>query len=308
MAIESLEAVVGSGLVSGAYAQADPIATVQMPAAVGSAGGFSCSWSDAATGAVRVSLTVVPDAVDADERIIAEFAAREGTTPVPYERTLHTGCISDHCEVEGFIGTTAVNLYISDMPWADSGSVAQPQLVALRDEISDHLGAVPPLEPLPPLSAEWGNGPTSCDEMLAPEALAAALSGDAAAYDVGYAFEDSNGWDVALLTAGGFSCRYRGEGGFGGRITVLPDTAAALATIPSSAELTTIDVSGADGAGLVSCWSNGEPFEAGTGLCTVHVPIRGAWVTVLSSATGTAAEPIRAEASGVAAAIVTALG
>ncbi|WP_157413488.1 hypothetical protein [Agromyces allii] len=308
MAVESLEAVAGSGLVAGAYAHVDPIATVQMPAAVGSAGGFSCSWSDAETGAVRVSLTVVPDAVEADDRIIAEFAAQGGTTATPHERTLHTGCIYDYCEVEGFSGTTAVNLYIYDMPWDGSGTVDQPQLIALRDEISDHLGAVPPLEPLPALSAEWGNGPTSCDEMLAPEALAAALSVDAAAYDVGYAYEESNGWDVALLTAGGFTCRYRGDGAFGGRITVLPDTAAALATIPSGGELTTIDVPGADGAGLVRCWSNGEPFEAGTGLCTVHVPVRGAWVSVLSATSGTAAEPIRAEAASVAAAIVIALG
>ena len=39
--------------------------------------------------------------------------------------------------------------------------------------------------------------------------LAADLAIGAIGYDIGYAYEESNGWDVALLAAGGFTCRYQ---------------------------------------------------------------------------------------------------
>ena len=69
-----------------------------------------------------------------------------------------------------------------------------------------------------------------------------------------------------------------------------------------------VDVPGASAAGLVRCWSNGEPFEAGTGQCTVHMSIRGAWVSVLTASSSTAAEQLQVEAVHVATAIATALG
>ncbi|MFF2273934.1 hypothetical protein ACFVTX_16780 [Agromyces sp. NPDC058136] len=297
----------GADLVAGVYSHGDPVGTALIPAAVQSAGGFACAWFDSETGARRVSLTVVPDAVEAADRIDAEFAARNGETPVAVERSMHASCIYDYCEVQGFSGTTAVNLFAYDMPWDDSGSPDHPRMVALRDEVSANLSGLAPLGQLPALSPAWRNGPSSCAEMLAPEELADALSIDAVAYDVGYAYEESNGWDVALLTAGGFTCRYGGDGAFGGRITVLPDTAAVLGALPADGDLSPIEVQGASASGLVGCWSNGEPFEAGTGQCTVHVPIRGAWVSVLSASYDTTAAPLQAEAARIATAIATAL-
>ncbi len=80
VALGTLEAAAGVGLTPGGTLHDDPIAATRMPTAVENAGGFTCTWSDSATGVVRVSLTVVPDAVAADERIRTEFAAREGGT------------------------------------------------------------------------------------------------------------------------------------------------------------------------------------------------------------------------------------
>lgn len=79
-------------------------------------------------------------------------------------------------------------------------------------------------------------------------------------------------------------------------------------SLRASPDLPSIDVPGALTAGLVRCWSNAEPFEAGTGQCTVHFPIRGAWVSVLSASSSTAAELLQEEAAHVATAIASALG
>lgn len=304
----TLEAAAGVGLTPGGTRNDDPLGNARMSTAVQNAGGFACTWSDSATGVVRVSLTVVPEAVAADERIRAEFAAREGGTATASLPSLSAGCIYDYCTVKGFNGSTDVNLHVYDMPWSDSGSGELPHMEAIRDEVAGHLDALPAAKPLPGLSTAWGPGPTSCDEMLPPGELATDLAIGAIRYDVGYAYEESNGWDVALLAAGGFTCRYHGDGAFGGRITVLPDAGSALGAIPSSEDLISIDVPGASAAGLVRCWSNGEPFEAGTGLCTVDVSIRGAWVSVLTASSSTAAEPLQVEAAHVVTAIATALG
>ena len=286
----------------------DPLGGVQMSTAVQNAGGFACTWSDSATGVVRVSLTVVPEAVAADDRIRAEFAAREGGAAATAPSPLSAGCIFDYCVVKGFNGSTDVNLHVYDMPWNDSGSVDRPEIETIREEVSAHLDSLPAVKPLPELSAEWGAGPTSCDEMLPPEQLATDLAVTAVRYDVGYAYEESNGWDVALLAAGGFTCRYHADAALGGRITVLPDAGGALGSIPPSEDLISIEVPGASAAGLVSCWSNREPFEAGTGQCTVHVPMRGAWVSVLTASSSTAADLLQVEAAHVATAIASALG
>ncbi len=176
--------------------------------------------------------------------------------------------------VKGFSGSTDVNLSVYDLPWNDSGNGEAPEMVAIRDEIATHLDTLPALKPLPEPSAAWGHGPSSCDEMLPPERLASELAIGAAGYDIGYAYEESNGWDVALLAAGGFTCRYRATEHSAGGSRFSPTLPRALGLIPSGEDLTEIDVPGAPAAGLVRCWSSGEPFEVGSGQCTVHVPIR----------------------------------
>lgn len=304
VSIGALEAAAGETLALGSSFVDNPIAESMRPTAVGNAGGVACTWSDAASGDLRASLTLVPEAVAADQRIRTEFAALSAMDPSPAV-TLHDFCIYDYCAVKGMHGSTDVNFAIYGMPWSDSGD-ASPEIAALRDQIAGHLDALPAAKPRPALSEEWASGPTSCAEMLPAADLATVLGDESAQYSVGYAYEESNGFDVALLAADGFTCRF--SGGYGGKIVVLPDAAAALAAIPPGADDRPVEVPGASAPGLVRCASNGEPFEAGTGHCALHFPIRGAWVMVLVASWNVTAEPLADEATLVAGAIVSALG
>ena len=100
VSIGALEAAAGVVLTSGGTFNDDPVAA---------RGGRLRSGTPAASNApgrmrqpvtVRVSLTLVPEAVAADERIRAEFAALDGGTATAAPRPLFAFCIYDYCGVK----------------------------------------------------------------------------------------------------------------------------------------------------------------------------------------------------------------
>ena len=247
--------------------------------------------------------SVTPNARAAAEQISAEFE----TDPALEE--LSSWCSADGCRAAGFVGYFRVT--IDAVPEQPDG--ADAAMTQLRKATYGVLVALPPVAALPPLSVRWGDAPGSCAELLPAEQLAIAARVDSGlSYSPGYAYEDSSGRDHALLTAGGFACRYwPGDSSGNGSIRVLPDAASALQKAQALApETDTVEIDGVtDGAASVECSSNGEPaWSAGSsGVCAVHVPARGAWVEVLTSGTGIEQAAILERAQLLTAAVVAAL-
>jgi hypothetical protein len=255
-------------------------------------------WNDA-DGLQRAAASLVPNAQAAARRITEEFDSEKD--PVP---PLSSYCVNWGCRAFGFVGPDHISVFVSADP---PGEGAAEAMTALESAVTAAVSAAQPASELPPLSAEWSDGPTSCEEMLPAEQFAEELGVSELLYLPGYAYEESDGGDHAVLTAGGFSCRYRPDGLAQGHIAVLPDAAAALATARERAEgITPVEVDGAEGA-VVYCWNNGEPAwsEGSTGSCTVDLPVRGAWVRV-SSADSSVPEAELVESARVAASLVAA--
>lgn len=302
--VADLEDLVGGELVLADPAGGPSLNWGATRAAFDYAGGLYCTWNGA-DGEYRAMASMTPNARAAAERISAEFDADPSKI-----HELHSGCGADGCIAAGFVGDDFVTI----AALAAESEAAEAEMARVRDAVAAVLDAAPPAAPLPPLSARWGDGPESCAEMLPAAELAAAAELDGElTYGPGYAYESSNGSDHALLTAGGFACRYwPGDGGGNGTIRVLPDAAAALypgQALAPDAEIIHID-GAPDGPAVVECSSNGDPaWSAGsTGVCTVHTPARGGWATVSASGTGVDQAAVVERASRVAAAIVAALG
>lgn len=299
--LAELENVVGDGtvLVDPTGEQANAWSATH--ASFAYAGGLYCRWSDS-MGQYRAMASVTPNATAAAEQIAAEFE----TDPALEE--LSSWCSIDGCRATGFVGDFHVT--IAAVPEQPDG--ADSAMTQLRKATYGVLVALPPVAALPPLSALWGDAPGSCAELLPAEQLGIAANVDSLTYSPGYAYEDSSGSDHALLTAGGFACRYwPGDSSGNGSIRVLPDAAPALQQVQAVApESESVVIDGVpDGAATVECSSNGEPaWSAGsTGVCTVHVPARGAWVTVVASGTGDVRVAIIERAQLLTAAVVAAL-
>lgn len=301
--LAELENVVGGGTVLVDPTGEQAIGWSATRASFEYAGGLYCRWSDA-TGQYRAMASVTPNARAANEQIAAEIQGDPAKT-----NELSSGCSADGCTAVGFVGDVRVTIAaVPDQP--DGADAAMTQL---RETTAGVLGALPPIAALPPLSALWGDAPGSCTEMLPAEQLAAAAHMDSGmTYSPGYAYEGSSGSDHALLAAGGFACRYRPSDGNNGMIRVLPDAAPALQQAQALSPGTgTVEIDGVpDGAATVECLSNGEPsWSAGsTGVCTVHVPARGAWVTVSAGGTGDVQAAVAERARLLTAAVVAALG
>lgn len=299
-----LENVVGHGIALGDPTGEQAMGWSATRASFEYAGGLYCRWIDS-NGQYRAMASVTPNARAAGEQIAAEIQGDPAKT-----NELSSGCSADGCRARGFVGD--VFLVIDAVP-EQPGSAAETAMAGVREAAAGALGAVAPGAELPPLSTSWGDGPDSCAEMLPPEELAAAAGLDSGlSYGPGYAYEASNGSDHALLTAGGFACRYWPIDGYNGIIRVLPDATPALqqaqALAPDTASLVIDGVP--DGPASVECSSNGEPaWSAGsTGVCTVHVPARGAWVTVSASGTGDVQAAITERARLLTTAVVAGLG
>lgn len=302
--LAELENVVGGGTVLVDPTGEQAIGWSATRASFEYAGGLYCRWSDA-TGQYRAMASVTPNARAANEQIAAEIQGDPAKT-----NELSSGCSDDGCRARGFVGDFF--LTIDALP-EQPDPAAETAMAGVREAAAGALGAVSPGAELPPLSTSWGVGPESCAEMLPPEQLAAAGHIDGGlGYSPGYAYEASNGSDHALLTAGGFACRYRPIDGSNGIIWVLPDAAPALQQAQALApDRKTVEVDGVpDGAASVECSSNGEPAwsAGGTGVCTVHVPARGAWVTVSASGTGDVQAEVTERARLLTTAVVAALG
>lgn len=303
--VAELEAIVG-----GALTLVDPAAERSIEMVGGHsnfvyAGGLRCIWNDV-EGTYRVSATLVPNAQPAARQIAGEFET--GSDPVG---PLSAYCGQWGCDVNGFVGEYLVNVAL---PAERQSGETEAAIARIRDWVQATLVAAGPADPLPPLSAEWGEGPTSCEGIIPAAQFAAHLGDDTIAYSPGYAYEDSNGGDNALLTAGGAVCRYRSADAHGasGMISVLPDAAATLAQARAHADgVTPVNVDGAPHAEAVaSCWSNGQPAwsEGSTERCTVHMQLRGAWVQVSAAATGLSEAQLIDRARAAAVPIAAALG
>ncbi|PPL16838.1 hypothetical protein GY24_12205 [Microterricola pindariensis] len=269
------------------------------------AGGLFCAWNDA-EGTPRAGATLVPNAQAAARTIADEFES--GSDPVI---PLYAHCVGWACESGGFVDEYRVSVFAgADQPGAD----AEAAIVRVSDSLRTVLAATGPAGPLPPLSTDWADGPTSCEEMLPAAQFAAHLGDDSLVYSPGYAYEDSNGGDNALLSAGGFICRYRSAAadGVSGTIAVLPDAAATLARVRAHSDgVAAVDIEGApDADAVVSCWNNGNPaWSAGsTGRCTVHMQLRGAWVQVSAAETSLSEAEVTERARIAAAPVAAALG
>lgn len=303
--VAELETIVG-----GALTLADPAAERSIAQSGGLAnfayaGGFRCVWNDA-EGTQRASATLVPNAQPAARTIADEFES-ESDPVVP----LYVSCVSWGCQAGGFVGDYRVSVFAGvDQPGAD----AEAAIANVGDYLRAALEAAGPADPLPPLSAEWGDGPTSCEEIVPAAQFGAHLGDDSIAYSPGYAYEDSNGGDNALLTAGGAICRYRSALALGasGTISVLPDAAVTLAQVRAHSDgVTPVGIDGAPNAeAVVSCWSNGDPaWSAGsTGICTVHLQLRGAWVQVSAASSDSPEVDLVEQARVAAAPVAVALG
>ncbi|SDR84763.1 hypothetical protein [Microterricola viridarii] len=269
------------------------------------AGGLYCEWEDA-EGARGAMATLVPNAQAAARTIAAEFGT-ESDPVIP----LWAHCVDWGCESGGFIGDYRVTVFAAaDRPGAD----ADAAIARINESLVAVLAAAGPADPLPPLTADWAAGPTTCEEMLPAAQLGAHLGEESLAYLPGYAYEESNGGDNALLSAGGFICRYRSAAadGASGSIAVLPDAAAALTRVRAHSDgVAAVDIEGApDADAVVSCSNNGNPaWSAGsTGRCTVHMQLRGAWVQVLAAATSVSEAELTERARIAAVPVAVALG
>lgn len=301
--MDKLENLVGDGIALVEPTGEQAIGWSATRASFEYSGGLYCRWSDS-NGQYRAMASVTPTARAAAKQISAEFEAD------PALEELSSWCSADGCSAAGFVGYFRVT--IAAVPEQPDG--ADAAMTQLRKATYGVLVALPPVAALPPLSALWGDAPGSCAEMLPAEQLAIAAHVDSGlTYSPGYDYEDSNGGDHALLTAGGFACRYwPGDSSGNGSIRVLPDAAPALQQAQALApETETIQIDGVpDGAASVECSNNGEPaWSAGSrGECTVHVPARGAWVEVRTSGTGVVQAAILERARLVTVAVVAALG
>lgn len=304
IALDLLEAAAGTALQAGG-ALVSEFDTATWRARWEYAGGLYCPWSDPATGEVRAIVSILPDGAPAGLRMGVEIADMTGNESMEEVRPLTAGCIYDYCHIGGYVGEHFANVMVLGQPWNDGSGEATPEMLAIRDAIAAVLGSVPSEGGLPPLSTAWIDGPTTCDELLPVDELAAAMGSGSAGYAPGYAYEESTGVDGALLTAGGLTCRYRpgDEEPATGLISVLPDAGAAF----RAAAATPGREPGSAPDTLWSCRRNGPAEVEASVSCTVDVLAGDAWVTV--SANGYQDEDaVRERALAVAAAVGAAVG
>lgn len=296
--LDLLEAAAGTALQAGGVLVSE-FDTATWRARWEHADGLYCPWSDPETGEVRAIVSILPDGAPAGLRIGVEIADMTGDESMAAVRPLTTGCIYDYCHVGGYAGEHFANVTMLGLPWNDGGE-ATPELLAIRDATAAALEALPAGGRLPPLSAAWVDGPTTCEELLPANELAAGIGSGSAGHAPGYAYEESTGVDGALLTAGGITCRYRpgDDEPATGLISVLPDAGAAFraaAALPGREPAIAPDT-------LWSCRRNGPADVEASVTCTVDVLAGDAWVTV--SANGyQAEEAVRERATAVAAAV-----
>lgn len=303
--VAELEAIAGGPLTAVDLGAERSIEQLGGAANFAYAGGLYCAWVDA-EGSHRASATLVPNAQPAARQIADAFEV-ENDPVIP----LHASCVGWGCLSDGFVGDYRVSIFVGvDQP----GTEAETAIGIVRDSVQTALESAGPAAPLPPLSAEWGDGPTSCEEIVPAAQFGASLGDDSITYAPGYAYEESNGGDNALVTAGGAICRFRSAVALGasGVISVLPDAAVTLAQARAHSDgVTPVSIDGAPHAeAVVSCWNNGDPewSEGSTGRCTVHMQSRGAWVQVSAAAVGLPEAQLIDQARAAAAPIAAALG
>ncbi|MGW4930175.1 hypothetical protein ACWEOH_13565 [Agromyces sp. NPDC004153] len=277
--LELLEAAAGTSLRAGGavlseYDEAAAVARWE------NAGGFRCTWADAASGEVRAVVSVLPDGAPAGLRIGTEIGGLTGDESMADEWPLATHCIYDHCSAIGYLGDDFANATVFGLPWTEDG-VPAAEMIALGDAVVAGVRAMPQGGVLPPLSEAWIAGPTTCDAIVTADDLAAAIGAGSVTYKPGYAYEESSGADAALLTAGGIACRYGvADEIAGGLISVLPDAEGAFraaAALPGREPASASDT-------FWTCRRNGPTDAEASVSCTVDVLAAGAWITVASTA------------------------
>ncbi|MFC5790091.1 hypothetical protein EDM22_10815 [Agromyces tardus] len=286
--IELLEAAAGGQLVPGAV-QWSEFEDARVRAFYEFAGGFWCVWSDAATGAVRATASMVPAGGAAELQISRDLADAGDSDALSEPTALAAGCLYDYCLVRGSVDGDYAYVSVHGLPWHGDGAPPPTEMLAIQDVVADRLAALEPTA-IPPLSARWQDGPRTCDELLPADEFAGALGVPAVEYRPGYSYEEATGWDIALLTAGGFTCRFssREDSGAMGSITVLPDAASALDDATAVAEASGWAVDEATGV-AARCGTNG----GSTPNCSAQVAAGGAWLWI--SATGYRGEDVLAQ-------------
>ena len=273
--LELIEAAAGAELVPGGVLQ-DALADAFVRAQFEYAGGLWCTWLDAASGELRSFASMVPSGEAAEVRVSEEFAEFAGGTPITEARPLSAGCLYDYCRVDGSIDGDFVHLAVVDLPWFSGDAEIPAEVQALQDALATKLAALPPAAAIPPLTAPWSDGPHSCEELVPSEQLATELGASAVRYSPGYAYEESIGTEIALLTAGGFTCRFATDDQpSGGRVVVLPDAASAHGDAMASAGASPDPATGA----VISCRPNGDTVDASI-TCSASVAAGGAWLAM----------------------------
>lgn len=299
--VERLEAAAGTALIPGGLIGSE-FDGAAYAAWWESAGGFSCRWSDAATGETRVAVSVLPSGASAGIRILEEFAELEGSETIGDLRPLEAGCGYDYCSAKGYVGDDFANVTVMGTTPNEDGE-ATPELLAVRDAAAAALAAMPADVAIPPLTAAWADGPRSCEELIAPDALADALGAGSTRYAIGYAMEEASGSDAALLTAGGFSCRVLvDDSAWGARIAVLPDAETAFAAASALPGPEAGPIPGA----LEQCRSNGPEGTESSLTCSVDLLAGGGWVMITTS-DYLGGDIVRERARSVASAVADAL-
>lgn len=246
------------------------------------AGGFRCTWSDAESGKVRAMGSMVPSGGAAEVQVSEEFAAAHGGSAITQPRPLSSGCLYDYCTVSGSIDDDFVYLGVFGLPWSDEDPAVPAEIQALQDAVAAQLATLPPAGPIPALSERWSDGPDTCEELLSAGELAEALGVSSVRYTLGYPYEESMGNEIALLTAGGFTCRVAvDDEPQSGTVVVLPDAAGAY--------LAAADLPGrafAPATGITtSCVRNGDDSEASS-TCRAAVAAGDAWLSITDGGYG----------------------
>lgn len=246
------------------------------------AGGFRCTWSDAESGEVRALVSMVPSGGAAEVQVSEEFAAAHGGSAITEPRPLSSGCVYDYCQVSGSIDGDFVHLSVLGLPWFDAEPAVPAEIQALQDAVAAQLTALPPAGPIPALSERWSDGPDTCDELLPAGELADALGFSTVRYTLGYPYEESMGNEIALLTAGGFTCRIAvDDEPQSGTVVVLPDAAGAYL---GAANLPGRTFDPATGI-TTSCVRNGDDPEASS-TCRAAVAAGDAWLSITDGGYG----------------------
>lgn len=268
------------------------------------AGGFWCNWTDPARGRVVATAALVPDGTEAQLRVYRELAEYVDSEPTTETRELAVSCNGGYCTAAGFVGDhfAKVTIYDDDGPRAQDA----PELVAIGEALRTRIESAGVARPLPPLSTDV---PSDCAEGFGAE-LSAAFEGEPVELGPGYAYEESNGADTALLTAGGFACRYHvGESG-SGPVYVLPDASGALVGAEAILARERVEVPSADDAAAYLRCSSADAdgsYAYGNGSCDIDLAVGGAWVRASASGLSDTEAELRERVAALAEAVAAGL-